>query len=111
MVKYCKLYYLIREVYESALAFSHGFSVRQNLIYIPNKAVIAQNPHNKDEFFYLKNKDALKQAEEIAENKGEGLVKEIEIENSKIEEIINLGEDIINSKNQFKDRIKSLGIF
>lgn len=111
MVEYCKLYYLTREVYESVLAFSHGFSVRQNLIYIPNKVVIAQNPQNENEFFYFKNKDALKQAEEIVKRKGEGLIKEIEIEESKIEEIINLGEDINNSKNQFKNKIKSLGIF
>ena len=47
------IYLLTRDVYEGALAFTHGFAMKQDVIYIPKPygVLIAQNPQKKDEFY------------------------------------------------------------
>lgn len=99
------IYHLTRDVYEGALAFTHGFSMKQNLIYIPERAVVAQNPQNENEFFYLTDRKILEDMKSIVDKKN---IKAIEADANDISNLLNRGAKKENTSREFNDKAKSL---
>jgi len=105
-----KVYYLTRDVYEGALGFSHGFAMKQKVIYIPKPygVAIAQNPQNKDEFYYIKEKGIINNMEDIVKGKSEGKAAKIDMDVNDVTALLDLGTAKERADSNFNRKAKSL---
>lgn len=100
-----KVYHLTREVYEGVVGFSHGFAMKQDVVYVPNRGIIAQNPQDKSEFFYITDKKIIEEMQNIVDKEK---LKAINADTDEVYALLSLGKEKKKISKEFNKKAKSL---